>query len=216
MEMNSKIDAYLKDGCGRCRFYQTPQCKVNSWRQELMQLRRIALEGGLTEELKWSQPCYTFAKKNVAIVSALKDYASIAFFKGALLEDSEGILVAPGPSSQASRQVRFTSVQDILNQEVHLRTYLKEAVELEKSGAKIKFNKNPEPIPDELSERFQEDPAFKSAFEGLTPGRQRGYILYFSKPKQAKTRVARIDKYRSKIMKGEGFHDAYKLRKRSS
>ena len=205
--MNPKVDRYLIDGCGRCAYFATPQCKVNDWREELMQLRRIVLECGLTEELKWSQPCYTHGKDNIAIVSALKDVAVLGFFKGSLLKDTEGVLIKPGENSQAVRQFQFSHVKDIIAMEPTIKAYLYEAIEIEKAGLKVKFKKNPEPIPEELQQKMKEDPNLKMAFETLTPGRQRGYILHFSAPKQSKTREARIEKCIPKILEGKGFHD---------
>ena len=162
---------------------------------------------GLDEEFKWSQPCYTYQNRNILIITAFKEYAALAFFKGALLEDPGGILVAPGKSSQSARQVRFTHVNDIIQMESLLKSYIFEAIEVEKAGLKVDFKKNPEPVPDELLAKFDELPALKSAFEALTPGRKRGYILYFSQPKQSKTRVSRIERSIEKILKGKGIND---------
>lgn len=205
--MNPKVDTYLVDGCGRCSYYKTPKCKVHRWSEELIQLRRIVLDCGLQEAFKWSQPCYTFQGKNVLIVAAFKEYATLSFFKGALLKDPNDILVAPGKSSQSVRQVRFTNVQDIIDLEPVLKAYIQAAVGLETAGLKVPFNKNPEPIPAELQNKLDADPAFSTAFTALTPGRQRGYILYFSAARQSQTRESRIEKYRQHILAGKGFHD---------
>jgi len=212
--MNPKIDKYLLDGCMRCKFGATPECKVNNWREELKQLRRIVLECGLTEALKWGVPCYTFQNKNILIISAFKEYCSISFFKGALLSDSQSILQKQGENTQVTRLIKFTDVQKIVENEALLKTYIHEAVEVEKAGVKVTLKKNPEPIPKELDKKFEEDPVFKTAFETLTPGRQRGYILYFSAPKQSKTRESRIEKCLGKILNGEGLHDKYSGKKR--
>ena len=212
--LNPKIDQYLIDGCGRCDYYKTPQCKVHKWTKELKELRRIALECGLTEEYKWSAPCYTFNNKNVLMVSALKKYATMAFFKGVLLKDKEGILVAPGKSSQSSRQARFTKVKDIIELEPVLKAYIAMAIQLEKDGSRVQFKENPEAMPEELIQKLAGDPQLKAAFESLTPGRQRGYILHFSQPKQSKTRFARIEKWKPTILKGEGMHDSYRSKKK--
>ena len=206
-KINPSVNAYLIDGCGRCSFYRTPQCKVHTWSEELVKLRGLVLECGLKEEFKWSQPCYTFNNKNILLVTAFKEYATIAFFKGALLKDPEKILVAPGKSSQAVRQFRFNKVEDILKMESFIKEYIIEAVKLEQEGETLSFKKNPEPIPEELKERLDQDSTFKAAFEALTPGRQRGYIIHFSQPKQSKTREARIEKNRAKILSGKGFND---------
>ena len=210
--MNPQVDTYLLEGCGRCAHYQTPQCKVHFWPEELKALRRIVLDCGLHEEYKWSQPCYTFQRQNVLIVTAFKDYACIAFFKGALLKDTDGILITPGKSSQAARQLRFTRVKDIVEIEPVIKAYIYQAIEVEKAGLKVPFKKNPEPIPEELHQLFEQNPSFQAAFEALTPGRQRGYILHFSQPKQAKTRVARIEKCMPKIFNGAGLNDHYQSR----
>ena len=206
-KMIEEVNLYLEDGCGRCSYYKTPQCKVHSWNRELVELRRIVLECGLNEEYKWSQPTYTYKNANVVILSALKDYASLAFFKGVLLSDPNKMLHAPGENSQSSRLFKFTDVKDIMANESVIKQYIFEAVEIEKAGLKVEFKKNPEPIPEELEEKFLEDPQLKDAFESLTPGRQRGYILHFSQPKQSATRVARIERYKQKILDGLGFHD---------
>ena len=206
-KINPSVEAYLINGCGRCSFYRTPQCKVHTWSEELVKLRGLVLECGLKEEFKWSQPCYTFNNKNILLVTAFKEYATIAFFKGALLKDPEKILVAPGKSSQAVRQFRFNKVEDILKMESFIKEYIIEAVKLEQEGETLSFKKNPEPIPEELKERLDQDSTFKAAFEALTPGRQRGYIIHFSQPKQSKTREARIEKNRAKILSGKGLND---------
>ncbi len=211
--MNPEVDKYLVDGCMRCKLGGTPECKVNDWREELHQLRRITLDCGLTEELKWGVPCYTFKGSNVIIVSALKEYATLSFFKGALLNDAHKLLDKPGENSQASRLIRFTSVEEIVGKEAIIKAYIFEAVEVEKAGLKVKFKKNPEPIPEELQQTMDENPQLKASFEALTPGRQRGYILHFSQPKQSKTRYARIEKCIPQILAGEGLHDYMKRRK---
>ena len=144
------------------------------------------------------------------MVSAMKEYACLAFFKGTLLKDEKGLLVAPGKSSQSSRQLRFTEVNDILQMEAMLKAYIYEALEVEKAGLKVQFKKNPEPIPKELQDKLDENPEFKTAFEALTPGRQRGYILHFSQPKHSKTRVTRIEKCIPQILDGLGMHDKYR------
>lgn len=205
--MNPKVDTYLEDGCGRCSFYKTPECKVNSWQEELMLLRSIALECGLSEEFKWKQPCYTWKNNNVLLVTAFKEYTAIAFFKGSLLKDTNNLLAKPGENSQATRQFRFTNVADIRKLEADIKAYIYEAIEVEKAGLKVSFKKELDPLPEELLNKFSEMPEFKTAFEALTPGRQRGYFLFFAAPKQAKTRETRIEKYMSHILSGKGIHD---------
>jgi uncharacterized protein YdeI (YjbR/CyaY-like superfamily) len=205
--MNPKIDTYLIEGCGRCPLGNTPQCKVNSWREELETLRQIVLECGLKEELKWGVPCYTYENKNIVIVSAFKEYSSLSFFKGSLLKDPHNILVKPGENSQASRLIKFTNAKQIIQQKKEIKSLLNEAIAIEKSGAKVAFKKNPEPIPAELLKKFKSNPSLKKAFDALTPGRQRGYIIYFSGAKQSQTRESRIEKCTNRILQGKGFHD---------
>lgn len=206
--MNPKVDQYLIDGCMRCKYGGTPQCKVNDWKEELVMLRHIVLDSGLTEEIKWGVPVYTHNGKNVVTVSALKDYAAIGFFKGVLLTDSQKILSQQG-NLQSDRLVKFTDVHQINKLEDVLKTYIAEAIAIEESGKKVEFKKNPEPIPEELLQVFENDPALEKAFFALTPGRQRGYIIYFSQPKQAQTRLGRIEKYKQQILNGVGLHDKY-------
>lgn len=205
--MNPQVDAYLAEGCGRCPLGGTPECKVHSWSKELELLRAMVLDCGLAEEVKWGVPCYTFQGGNVVIVSAFKHYCSLSFFKGSLLQDADGLLASPGENSQAARLFKFTDVQQIMELESQIKAYIFEAVEVEKAGLKVPFKKRPEPIPEELELKFEEDPALKAAFEALTPGRQRGYILHFSQPKQSKTKVARIEKCVAKIFEGKGFQE---------
>ncbi len=212
--LNPKVDQYLLEGCGRCPFGGTPDCKVHQWTAELELLRSIILDCGLTEELKWGAPCYTFEGKNVLMISALRSYCCISFFKGSLLSDNKGLLKKPGKHSQAAHLFKFTNIEDIKNIEADIKTYIFEAIEVEKAGLKVDFKKNPEPIPEELEKKFEEDPVLKTAFEALTAGRQRGYILYFSAPKQSQTRITRIEKCMPKILIGEGLHDKYKSMKK--
>ncbi len=205
--MIPEVDQYLLEGCGRCKFGGTPDCKVHTWEAELQRLRRILSGSGLKEELKWGVPCYTWEGKNVLVVSAFKAYAALSFFKGVLLKDHHKLLHTPGKNSQASRVLKFTAVEQILELEPIIKACVEEAIEIEKAGLKVEFKKNPEPIPEELQLELELNPDLKLAFEALTPGRQRGYILYFSAPKQSKTRTARIAKYIPKILTGKGFHD---------
>ncbi|PRX54262.1 YdeI/OmpD-associated family protein [Flagellimonas meridianipacifica] len=212
--MNPKVDNYLEQGCMRCELGGTPDCKVHAWTAELEKLRTIVLDCGLREELKWGVPCYTINDGIVLTVSALKNYCAIGFFKGVLLKDEDNLLERPGPNSQAARLIKFTSADEIPELEPTLKRYIYEAIEVERAGLKVQFKKNPEPMPEELERKFKEDPVLKSAFESLTPGRQRGYILYFSQPKQSKTRESRIEKCTGKILNGEGLHDKYSSRKK--
>ncbi len=205
--MNKDVERYFIDGCGRCPLGGTPDCKVHTWAHELAQLRRILRATELTETSKWGQPCYTVEGKNVVILSTLKDFAVLGFFKGVLLKDPEGLLVSVGKNSQSDMRLNFTDVQQVLDQEAAIKALVAEAIEVEKAGLKVEFKKEPEPMPEELLQKFDEDPELKAAFEALTPGRQRGYILHISSAKQSKTRLARIEKHRERILSGKGMHD---------
>jgi uncharacterized protein YdeI (YjbR/CyaY-like superfamily) len=207
--LNPLVDAYLIDGCMRCKYGATPQCKVHQWRSELDALRQIALASGLTEEVKWGAPVYTHEGRNVLSVSALKDFALMGFFKGALMSDPHSILSRQG-SIQAGRIVKFTSADEVHERSDVLANYIQEAIVIEKSGARVEMVKNPEPIPDELLQAFEDDPAFEAAFFALTPGRQRGYIIHFGKPKQVRTRLEHIASCKAQIFNGVGLHDHYK------
>ncbi|WP_343486000.1 YdeI/OmpD-associated family protein [Allomuricauda sp. d1] len=212
--MNTSVDNYFIEGCGRCPLGGTPNCKVHQWVVELKLLRTIALDCGLEETTKWGVPCYMHQNKNVLIISAFKDHCVLSFFKGALLNDVENILEKPGKNSQAARILKFTDSQTINKLETTLKAYIYEAIEVEKAGLKVPFKKNPEPIPEELQQKLDEDPILKTAFETLTPGRQRGYILHFLQPKQSKTRIARIEKCTPMILNGTGLHDKYSSKRK--
>jgi len=212
--MNHNVDTYFAEGCGRCPLGGTPDCKVHDWEEELAKLRVVILDCQLTEESKWGVPCYTFQKKNVVILSALKEYCAVSFFKGALLKDPKGVLEKAGENTQAARVIRFTNVRQIAKMKSTLKAYIGEAIEIEKAGLKVSFKASPEPIPEELIGKMDEMPALKTAFEALTPGRQRGYILHFSSAKQSKTREARIEKCVEKILEGKGLNDHYMSKKK--
>jgi uncharacterized protein YdeI (YjbR/CyaY-like superfamily) len=206
--MTKNVEVYFTDGCGRCALGGTPQCKVNKWPKELSLLRNFILDCGLTEESKWGVPCYTFQNKNVLILSALNEYVCIGFFKGALLSNTNGLLIQQTENMQAERQLRFTNLQEIIKHENTIKEYIFEAIEVEKTGLKVVLKKTSDlEIPAELQYKFDENAAFKSAFEALTPGRQRGYLLFFSAPKQSKTRVSRIENSVLQIFNGKGIHD---------
>ncbi|MCM3767608.1 YdeI family protein [Neobacillus niacini] len=191
---NPKVDEFLS--------------KVKKWQEEFVTLRNIALDCDLTEELKWRLPCYTSENRNIVVIQGFKEYCALMFFKGALLKDPSGILSRPGENSQAQRQVRFSSVQEIAGMERIIKDYIYEAVEVEKAGLEVPLKTTVEyNTPDELQAKFDELPALKTAFEALTPGRQRAYILYFSQPKQSKTRHSRIEKYMQQILDGKGLND---------
>lgn len=211
---NPKVDAYFTAGCGRCQLVNTPECKVHNWDAELEKLREIILECGLTEELKWNHPVYTSQKNNIVLIGAFNENCVISFFKGALLKDANKILQKPGENTQAGRVVRFTGVRKIVELENVLKDYIFEAIEIEKAGLKVEFKKTSEyEIPEELQNKLEENPALKTAFEALTPGRQRGYILHFAQPKQSKTREERIKKCIPRILIGKGLNDDYSMRK---
>jgi len=192
--MNPKVDFYF--------------VKEKKWQEELEKLRTIILDCQLTEELKWGVPCYTFQKSNVVLIHVFKEYCAILFVKGALLKDDYGILIQQTENVQAARQVRFTNVQEIVEMESILKAYIHEAIEVEKAGLKVNYKKATEfSIPDEFQNKLDENPVLDTAFYALTPGRQRAYLLYFSAPKQSKTREARVEKYTQQILNGKGLND---------
>jgi uncharacterized protein YdeI (YjbR/CyaY-like superfamily) len=192
--MNPKVDFYFT--------------KAKKWQAELELLRKIAGNTGLNEELKWGCPCYTFEKKNIVLIHDFKEYCALLFFKGALLKDPNGILIQQTENVQSARQARFTNVSEINKAKAAIKAYIYEAIEVEKAGLKVPLKKTKEyAVPDEFKKRLNKTAGLKSAFNSLTPGRQRGYILYFSSAKLAATREARIDKYIPQILKGKGLED---------
>ncbi|WP_062746839.1 YdeI/OmpD-associated family protein [Shouchella tritolerans] len=193
--MNPKVDEFLTN--------------AKKWKEEYKKLRDIILDCDLTEEFKWMHPCYTFENKNIVLIHGFKDYCAVLFHKGALLKDAHGMLIQQTENVQAARQIRFTNVQEIIEREPILKDYIYEAIEVEKAGLKVKNDKDNTNliIPEELQSKFAEIPALKTAFDALTPGRQRAYILYFSGAKQPKTREARVEKYVQKILDGLGLKD---------
>ncbi|MBB6109148.1 Uncharacterized conserved protein YdeI, YjbR/CyaY-like superfamily, DUF1801 family [Mucilaginibacter lappiensis] len=192
--MNPKVDFYFN--------------KAKKWQEEMDQLRMIVLDCGLTEELKWGCPCYTFQENNIVLIHVFKEYCALLFFKGALLNNADGLLIQQTENVQAARQMRFTNVLEIIEQKSILKAHVYEAIEVEKAGLKVELKKTEEfPIPEEFQSKLAKIPALKTAFEALTPGRQRAYILHFSQPKQSKTREARIEKYMLQILNGKGLND---------
>jgi len=168
----------------------------------------LILDCGLTEELKWGQPCYTFEKSNIVLIHGFKEYCALLFFKGALLNDPNGILIQQTENVQAARQIRFTNVREIVKMEPLLKAYIYEAIEVEKAGLKVNYKKTADfKIPEEFQKKLDEIPALKTAFDALTPGRQRAYIFYFSAPKQSKTRESRVEKCMQQILNGKGLND---------
>jgi uncharacterized protein YdeI (YjbR/CyaY-like superfamily) len=204
---NTSVDAYLEDGCGRCEHYKTPQCKVHRWTEALVALRAVLLESGLTEEMKWGSPCYTLNGKNVVMLSSFKGYCALSFFKGALLADERGVLAPPGPNSQAARLFKFASAEQVRAHRQLAARYIEEAIEVAKAGAKVTFGQSPEPVPAELQARLDAAPPLKAAFDALSPGRRRSYILHVSGAKQSKTREARAERCIPKILEGKGFNE---------
>ena len=192
--MNPKVDFYFN--------------KEKKWQEEIQKLRTIILDCQLTEELKWGVPCYMFQKSNIVLIHTFKEYCAVLFFKGALLNDTNGILIQQTENTQSSRQIRFTNTLEIVKLEPIIKAYVFEAIEVEKAGLKIELKKDTElKITEELKNKFAENPLLKTAFNALTPGRQRGYNLYFSAPKQPKTRESRIEKYTQQILNGKGLND---------
>ncbi|MDP4268457.1 MAG: YdeI family protein [Bacteroidota bacterium] len=191
---NPKVDEFLSG--------------AKKWQEEMKKLRMILLDLPLSEELKWGKPCYTFQGSNIVIIHGFKEYCALLFIKGALLRDPNGILIQQTENVQAGRQIRFKSVQEIIEMESILKAYVMEAIEAEKAGLDVDFKKNTEfSIPEEFQNKLDEIPALKTAFYKLTPGRQRGYLIYFSAPKQSKTRESRVEKYLQQILNGKGLDD---------
>lgn len=193
-QTNPKIDEYINES--------------KNWRDEFIKLRMTVLDCDLNEELKWGVPCYTFQNKNIVLIHGFKEYCALLFFKGALLKDAEGILIKQTENVQAGRQIRFTDVRGIVEMETVLKDYVHEAIEIEKAGLKVNLKKTAEfKIPEEFQRKLNEIPALKTAFDALTPGRQRAYILHFSAPKQSKTQESRIEKCMRQILDGKGLDD---------
>ena len=192
--MNPKVDFFFS--------------KAKKWKEEFEKLRIIILNCGLTEELKWGKPCYTFQNSNVVLIHGFKEYCAILFVKGVLLKDANGILIQQTENVQAARQIRFTNVREIVEMEPILKAYILEAIEIEKAGLEVNYKKVSEfSIPEEFQNKLDEMPALKTAFKALTPGRQRGYLLYFAAAKQSKTRESRVEKWMPQILNGKGLDD---------
>jgi len=192
--MNPKVDWFFN--------------KATKWQEEYDRLRMVVLDCGLTEELKWGCPCYTFEDSNVVLIHGFKEYCALLFMKGALLKDAKGILIQQTENVQAARQIRFTNLEEIVKMESTLKAYIKEAIKVEKAGLKVPLKKASEfSMPEEFKNVLDATPKLKKAFYALTPGRQRGYLLYFSAAKQPKTRESRVEKYVKKILEGKGLED---------
>lgn len=206
--MTKDTETYFAEGCGRCKLGGTPACKVHTWARELQLLRSVLLDCGLMEESKWGVPCYTFGGSNIVMLAAFKDFCSISFFKGALLHDEAGLLVRAGENTQASRQLRFTNPEQVNKLEESLRSMIFEAIEVEKAGLRVQLKAADEyQVPDEFRDRMEQMPALKEAFNALTPGRRRAYLMHFSEAKQTKTRETRIDKWIPAILNGKGMNE---------
>lgn len=192
--MNPKVDFYFEE--------------AKKWQEEIAQLRKIALDCQLTEELKWGNPCYTLDNTNIVLIHCFKEYCAFLFFKGALLKDTDGLLIRQSENVQAARQIRFTNVNEILENKSVLKTYIYQAIEIEKAGLHVNLKKTKDfEVTEEFQLKLKEFPKLKTAFEALTPGRQRAYLLHFSQPKQSKTRESRIEKAMPQILDGRGLND---------
>lgn len=207
MQQNPEADHYFSDGCMRCPLGGTIDCKVHTWQKELKLLRSLVLSCGLDEELKWGVPCYTYKGRNIAVVSALKESCTLSFFKGALLQDSHNLLQKPGENTQAARLFRFTGLADIIQHEAVIRSYIYEALEIEKAGLKVQIDGGAPEYPQELQNKLSTDAKLKEAFERLTAGRKRSYILHISSARQSKTRISRVEKCIPNIITGKGFNE---------
>jgi uncharacterized protein YdeI (YjbR/CyaY-like superfamily) len=206
--MNHHAANYFTAGCGRCAKGGTSECKVHTWAAELAALRVLVLEAGLSEECKWGVPCYTVNGGNVVLIHSFKEYCALLFIKGALLKDAKGILIQQTDNVQGGRQLRFSDVHNITKLKSTISAYLQEAIAVEKAGLKVVMKPTAEfGIPEEFQAKLDKSPALKTAFEVLTPGRQRGYLLHFAAAKQSKTREARIEKCTAHILNGKGLLD---------
>ena len=205
--MTDNINVFLMDGCGRCDQFATSQCKVRIWQDILLAVRSIVLKSELVEVMKWGQPTYTFNGKNVIILSALKDHVTLGFFKGVLLKDPKKLLHFAGPNSKEAKYIRINEMDQVKAWEGHIKEYIQEAIQLEKEGKKIKKEKSPLILPQELVEQFDKTVGLKAAFNRLTPGRQRSHVIHISQAKQSVTRQSRAEKCIPKILAGKGFLD---------
>ena len=213
MGMTKSIDVYLSDGCGRCSKFRTDDCSVRVFAQQIEALRGIALSVFQEESMKWGTPCYTYNGKNVVALFSFKDNCGFSFFKGPLLADQHQMLVAPSETAQTFRLLRFKNLSEILEKQEQIRSYLFEALEVEKAGLKLQLRPATEfPVPEELNAQFQADSSFETAFRALTPGRQKNYLRHFNEAKQSATRAARIEKYKPFIFRGIGFDEAWKMK----
>jgi len=193
-KINPKVDTYISN--------------AKKWQEETQALRMVLIDCGLSEDIKWGKPCYSFDESNIVIIQGFKDYFALLFFKGMLLKDANGVLVKMGENTNVGRQMRFADVKEIRKMKPIIKAYIQEAIELEKAGVRVTLKKTSEyTIPNELQNKLNEMPALQKAFDTLTPGRQKAYIFFFSQPKQSKTRESRIEKCIPQILEGKGLND---------
>lgn len=205
--MNQSAEAYFVTGCMRCELGNTPDCKVHQWEKPLRLLRSIILDCDLTETAKWGIPCYTYRQKNLILIGAFKSFCMISFLNGSILQDNDGLLSKPGPNTQTDRWLKFSTYQEVIALKPLIKAYIYEAIEAERLGLKPALQKKELNIPIELQAIFEKEPVFQKAFESLTAGRQRGYLIFFSQPKQSQTRISRIIKYKQHVEAGKGMYD---------
>lgn len=203
----TSVDAYLRDGCGRCDKYRTPECKVHRWTAVLEALRALLRELGLTEEMKWGSPCYTANGKNVVTLGSLDECCALGFFDGAALDDEARLLVRPGPNTRLARRLELRSVEELEARRAEITRLVRQAAELRRTGTKVTFEGAPEALPAELERRLTEDAALRRAFDALTPGRQRSHAIYVAGAKASEARARRVERCAEKIAAGKGWHD---------
>lgn len=201
------VDSYLRDGCGRCAHYRTPACKVLRWTPALVALREVVRAAGLVEEMKWGSPCYTLDGKNVVMITSFKEHCALAFFKGALLDDPDGVLRSAGPNSRSARSLTYATVDDALGRVEQAARYVAQAVAVERTGARVARPAGEPPLPAELERRLADDPDLREAYWALTPGRRRSHVLHITGAKQSETRVRRVERCAQDIRAGRGFNE---------
>lgn len=201
------VDSYLRDGCGRCRHYRTPACKVHRWTPALVALRALLRASGLTETLKWGSPCYTLDDKNVVMLAAFVDHCALTFFRGAELPDPDGVLEPPGPNSRHARMLRFRAGDDVGARRALVQRLLQQAIALQQAGARPRRPAEAEPVPAELQRRLDDDAGLRRAFAALTPGRRRSHVLHVAGAKQAATRARRAEACAPVILAGRGWNE---------
>lgn len=203
----TSVDSYLRDGCGRCDHYQTPECKVHRWTPILEALRALLRASELVEEMKWGSPCYTLGGKNVIMLASFKDSCCLSFFKGVALVDDQGLLESPGPSSRHARLLRFRTTLELTARRALAQRLIDQAIALERAGTKLPADDAPEPVPEELQRRLEADAVLQQAFDALTPGRRRSHVLHIAGAKQSETRERRVERCAPEILAGRGFNE---------